>query len=306
MALFVFITENCKDDMTTHSLGSEVDRFRERVEETQSISLFDPFPPPYLVKKKLGGRQGRLICDQRTVDDHAVVVFLAILMRGHRDYEDEFAQNPKGYGEQHFSNLVSDEQIRSFVVERTKTSPTQPKPDPSASEYGMLYGAFSHHQGSCTEDLVCETREWVEQVAHERISNQLALLCVACMEGLSKDTGLHCVPVTGKHGWGVWVLRTERCLLLITPATDTTTKEAEALARKTAESLDGKDIDTVLRASRRAYPTLILADDELWIDLEKDPITASATKPVPGINRGEWWPRLSGTGANYSRAWDSS
>lgn len=83
----VFVTENCREDARDHGLASELEAFRKRVEDTQSTSLFDPFPPPYLVKKKIGGRQGRLIADLRPVGEHAVVVFLAILIRGHHAYE---------------------------------------------------------------------------------------------------------------------------------------------------------------------------------------------------------------------------
>lgn len=52
MTLFVYVTKNCDSDAREHALTDEVERFRERVEQTQSTSLFDPFPPPYLVKKK--------------------------------------------------------------------------------------------------------------------------------------------------------------------------------------------------------------------------------------------------------------
>jgi len=82
MALLVYVTAKCRDDARSHGLNEELERFHARVERTQSTSLFDPFPPPYWVKKKLGGRQGRLIATHRIVGDHAVVIFLAILIRG--------------------------------------------------------------------------------------------------------------------------------------------------------------------------------------------------------------------------------
>ena len=57
MALFVYVTDQCRDDANVHSIKAEIQLFKERVERTQSTSLFDPFPPPYLVKKKIGGKQ---------------------------------------------------------------------------------------------------------------------------------------------------------------------------------------------------------------------------------------------------------
>jgi len=80
MALLVYPTEDCLSDAQTHGLTYEVEKVIQRVEDSQSLSVFDPFPPPYLVKKKLGGRQGRLIASRQSVGDHAVVVLLAMLL----------------------------------------------------------------------------------------------------------------------------------------------------------------------------------------------------------------------------------
>ena len=74
-------------------------------------------------------------------------------------------------------------------------------------------------------------------------------------------------------------MRSEGRLLLITPATESTSSEAEQFARKTAAELDGKDATGVLRSSRRSYPALILADDDLWIDLEKETQANMALSP---------------------------
>jgi tetratricopeptide (TPR) repeat protein len=280
MALFVFVTENCKDDANTHGLLDEVERFKERVESTQSTSLFDHFPPPYLVKKRLGGRQGRLIADQRTVGDHAVVVFLAILIRGDRAYEDQFVKDPVGYGQRHFKDLVSEEQLSRFIAERTRTTPPPDKPEPSGPEYEMLYNAFAHHNGSVgADELVCESKEWVEQVTQDRISNQLVRFCRPCLDALSEGPGLHFLPVTDKQGWGIWALRSEGRLFLITPATEETAVQAKAMADAYSEKLKNKDATAVLQASRRAYPAIILADDELWIELEKEPLANMALSP---------------------------
>ena len=85
MALFVYPTEDCLADAQTHGLSYEVEKLIQRVEGSQSLSVFDPFPPPYLVKKKLGGRQGRLIASRQSVGDHAVVVLLAVMIwKDHR------------------------------------------------------------------------------------------------------------------------------------------------------------------------------------------------------------------------------
>lgn len=279
MTLFVYVTEQCKEDAVSHSLQTEVDRFRDSVESTQSTSRFDPFPPPYLVKKKMGGRQGRLIAEYRQVGEHAVIVFLAILIRGHRAYEDEFSRDPKGYGDQHFSGLVTTQTLEAFVDNRTHEEPEPPKPVPSDADYGLLYGAFAHRTDSSMEDLVCETKLWVDTVSQDRVAKQLNLLCAACLAALSEPPGLHFVPIESKPGWGIWALRGEGRLLLITPSTDTTAADAKRQAEAHATSLDGKSASEVLQASRRAYPALVLVDDDLWIDLQGDTHANMALSP---------------------------
>lgn len=279
MAIFVYVTDRCMDQARTHGFGDDVIRFAARVEDAQTTSMFDPFPPPYLVKKKLGSRQGRLIADLRTVGDHAVIVFLGVLIRGDREYEVEFVRDPHGYGQQHFNGLVTETDLQEFLEERTRTSPPTPKPEPSASEYEYLYSALTAHADSVPDDLICETKEWVVQVAQERIARQLVLLYRPCLDALSREPGLHFVPVSGKPGWGIWAWRTPSQLVLLLPATDTNADEIEAQARQMAAAFEGSDATAILRASRRAYPALILAEDELWIDLEKEPIANIALSP---------------------------
>ena len=96
MTLFVYVTEQCRVEARAHTIADDVERVRLNIEERQSLSTFDQFPPPYLVKKKLHGRQKRLVAETRRVGDHTVVVFLAVMIRGGRDYENEFCRDPRG------------------------------------------------------------------------------------------------------------------------------------------------------------------------------------------------------------------
>src|SRR5712664_3547848 len=101
MAFFVHIGDRCLEDAQRHGLKSAVDAFAETVETAQSLTLFDHFPTPYLVKKKLGGRQGRLIAAYYHAGDHVVIHFLAVMIRGDRPYE-AFSAGPVGYGKSNF------------------------------------------------------------------------------------------------------------------------------------------------------------------------------------------------------------
>lgn len=279
MALFVYVTRNCEEEARTHSLWPEVERFRDRVEATQSTSLFVQFPKPYFVKKKIGGRQGRLIAALHSIGDHAVLVFLSVLIRGDHAYDMGFGRDPVEYGAKHFAGLVDEAGLARFIEERTRTSPPVPKPAPEDVEYQLLYGAFSHHGEPGSEHIVCETSRWVEQVGQERVARQLVLFSRPCLTLLGKEPGLHFQPVESKPGWGAWGYKSEGRLLLIAAATDGNGDETEKYARELAATLEGKTPEQVLRVSRRAYPAIILTDDDLWMDLEKESQANMALSP---------------------------
>src|SRR6185369_5858331 len=120
MSLFVYVTDACLQDAKRHGLAPDLHTLRDRVENSQRTDLFDPFPAGYLVKKKFGGRQGRLIAQHRSVGADAAIVFLSILIRGDHAYEDEFARDARAYGEQHFSHLATDDDLAHYVAERNR------------------------------------------------------------------------------------------------------------------------------------------------------------------------------------------
>ena len=86
MALFVHITEECKEDAEKHDHKEEIERFAKRIETEQRLTLFDNFPPPYL--KKRFKRQMRLLASERSAGEHTVVCFYRLLVRGDREYEE--------------------------------------------------------------------------------------------------------------------------------------------------------------------------------------------------------------------------
>ncbi len=131
MAIFVYITKECRDEAQRHTLQDDLDKFKDRVERAQNARLLEPFPPSYLVKKKFGGRQGRLIAKQVNLDEHAVIVFLSVMIRGESAYENGFSRNHIEYGRQHFDGRYRIEELNRYVAERTATAPAPEKQPPS-------------------------------------------------------------------------------------------------------------------------------------------------------------------------------
>ncbi len=286
MTLFAYVSDECRDGARKHALSEIIERLKSDVEERQSLSQFDQFPPPYLVKKKLLGRQPRLVAELRKVGDHMVVIFLAVMIRGSKEYADEFCRDSEGYGKRHFADLVDNDVLQAYVSERTTVGEALGKPAPSPAEYELLYTAFSHAgvstpnaDGDSLDRIVCETHEWVEQVADQRIQTQLNRLADPCVQALSSESGLRYWPSKEKSGWGVWTYRQGGYVLLVRVVDGTNSKAAEEAARQLARDLEIGGADALLQASRRAYPAIVLADEQLWLILEREEIANMALSP---------------------------
>jgi hypothetical protein len=164
MALFAFVTDQCTDEAEHHGWQNTLDRFAASLEEKQSVGMFEPFPPPYLVKKKFGSYQGRLVAALVPVGEDSVVVLLSVMIKGTHDY-DEFSTDAVPFGQRELEHLYAEKNWAAFVEERTCNSSATPKPTVSGEEYGYLHDVLHHTtaEGVIDEELVCESIEWAEK-----------------------------------------------------------------------------------------------------------------------------------------------
>ncbi len=284
MAIFVYVTTECRLEAEHHAFQVTLENFRERVEAAQSTRLFHHFPKPYLVKKKFGSYQGRLIAAQHAVGEDSVVVFLSVMIRGSNNYETQFGRDPVAYGEQHFKPLYTQSDLVAYVSERTKVSPVAEKAAPSDDEYGYLTQVFGQADNTTGEDSVCESAEWVTRCADARFVNWFANLFQALEQPMKDDArGGELLPVPGKPGWAILCRRFShlRLRLLIAPVVTSDAADLAALRRSHSTLLEGDALrsEDVLPRCRRAYPGLVLANGDLWQNLEKDPHANLALSP---------------------------
>ncbi|MGH8549956.1 MAG: hypothetical protein ACREEM_01155 [Blastocatellia bacterium] len=285
MALFVYVTDACRSDAREHAFEEALERFRERVEQSQDTRHFDPFPPPYLVKKQFGARQGRLVAERHSVNhsetDHTVIVFVAVLIRGERAYDSEFGKDPRTYGERHFRGRFSPEQLQAMVDERLRQDPPEEKPAPSTEEYGYLYQVLGQH-GRQGDEIVCESADWVRRMAEAPFKNWHASFYQALEPGIETDElDIGRVAVPGKPNWGILVRRfvPERILFLCGPFADATGEEE--LRSRYANLLRSETVtqESIIRASKRAYPEIVLLEGDLWLELQKESLGNLALSP---------------------------
>lgn len=280
MSLFVYITDNCENSASRHGVLNELKKFGDRIEHAQSTSSFDKFPAPYLVKKKLAGRQHRLIAKSFEVGDDVVVVFLEVMIRGDRDYDADggFGKDPDGYGRRNFANLVTDDEILTYATSRTATQPVD-LPTPSQDEYQLLYSGFSPRAQRYSDVMVYETDSWISAVREERMRPFLSQLASAALHAYEDSVGLHSTSVPGRPTWKVHSYKDDNGLLLLDlTAGDDASEETDAVRRIRTLQTANEPVD-IRRLARRAYPGIILADVEMWVSVEQEDQANMALSP---------------------------
>jgi hypothetical protein len=289
MSLFVFTTENCRNEASEHGWQDRLESFALSLEQNQSVRMFEPFPPPYLVKKKFGEYAGRLVAAHVPVGEDSVVVLLSALIKGTHDY-DNFSEHAVEYGRQNLEHLYINKNWAAYVDERKAVDPPKPKAAVGEDEYGYLHDVLHHASASGTsaeapeEDLVCESSDWVERCAGPTFQNWHALLHEAVIKAANHDpTGGKLVPVPGKSEWSV-LLRNfpqYQLLWLVAPVIVDDKEALEAIRTKYGKVLNAESpsMEDVLKASRRAYPAVLLADANMWMNLQKEAQANMALSP---------------------------
>lgn len=285
MALFVHITDACRKEASSHSFEEALARLTERVERTQDTRHFDPFPPPYLVKKQFGARQGRLVAERHIVHhegvDHNVIVFVSVLIRGERAYDSEFGKDPERYGESHFRGRFTQDELKAVVAERLQKDPPEEKPPVKEEEYGYLYQVLGQH-GEQGDKIVCESADWVSLMSGAPFKNWHPYIFKALENAdlASTEMGIS-LEVPGKSGWGILCRRfPERRIVFLCGPYENASAE-EILRARYSEILTATNVthEAILKASKRAYPDILLADGDLWLELQKEELGNLALSP---------------------------
>jgi len=280
MTLIVNVTDNCLVSAREHGVQNDVMRLKERVEETQSTSSFDKFPQPYMVKKKIGGRQHRLIAHYDEVDEFVVVTFLEVMIRGSREYDapSGFGKDPEGYGRAHFDELVSPDKLQAFVESR-RAAPPASLPAPDDAEYELLYNGFARDAQSDHASMVYETDEWIEMVGRDTILPYLASIADAALGAYESSHGIDQLPIQGRPDWRIWYLKNDDGVLLLELSVDGPSSPLSEHTSRIRQMHESAQTIDIRREARRAYPGHLLADSALWVDLEREQQANMALSP---------------------------
>ncbi len=272
MAWFAFITKACEEAARRHGVWRQVEDFRDEIKKLQEFALvrFQQFPPPYLVKKKFAGWEGRLIArrydftDQQN-EEHTVIVFLDFMTRGNNGYDKGFGQDPLKYGAAHYENLTTNDELEQYVHEQLEKDPIPSLPDPSDYEWGYLTAALQQTE-DWGDDYIYESQEWNDSINQKvYLQGQIFTLLGNCSFD-QEGGGQSPIQSSGREQILYYSFPSLHIIFL---AGLGTAEELAVLKRRYDKVLSDSSRELLARYSCRAYPRLVLgADFELWRNIE--------------------------------------
>ena len=220
-----------------------------------------------------------MVAAEKKVGEHLVVVLLRLLVRGGNEYG-PFLRDPATWAKRSYADALGGTTLDDWVRERTKIAPPEPPPMLLESEKTFLWTSAYGEQGE--DVMVCESEEWVQQVSEPRIADRLILLPELIIEAIGRPAGdLHVVRSEKDDRLAVLVFNTvdaKHCAILSVTYGESD-EESSSRARRWCEIVANADLNTILRHSRRSYPSLICCDDDLWMTVQRDPQANLALSP---------------------------
>lgn len=271
MALLVTITDECQEDIRSHSIQKEVNLFKNRLLESQRTSFFDNFPPPYL--KKRFKRQLRLIASEQRVGEDIVIVFCRILVRGQGEYG-KFLEAPKDYGDKYFAPLISHDKLQELVEQFKTEANLVKKPELTESEANFLWGLVGREDAYIGDYFVYESYKWMQSVQDENVHNRLIKIPSILMSVIDKNLNVNSMPVDSNFEIIFNLVPQEKILLLI----DIISKK-DHNPDNFNEFYELSDRESINQYSGRSYPSIFLSDEDIWIDIENNKEANIALSP---------------------------
>ncbi|MBQ9336710.1 MAG: hypothetical protein IJS14_05365 [Lentisphaeria bacterium] len=274
MAWFAYISKECEKAARLHGVFPKVVELQQKVEELQQDCLprFHQFPPPYLVKKKFAGKEGRLIAERREIpdgaDEHTVIVFLDFMTRGNADYEREygFGHDPIAYGEQHYRGIAPESELKEYI-EKKRPEIHEPS-EPSSSEYGYLHAALSSSYEALGDGYIYESNEWNNAINQADFVPRQSEIFGKLSDFTAKNqVGSHVIRISSEIEALGYSFPKDKIHFLAGLGRE---KEIGRIREKYDKIFAAEtSVDTLARYSCRAYPAMVLAADlDLWTAIE--------------------------------------
>jgi len=266
MHYIVYETEECIKLAEKYNCITELSKLKAKIEIEQSIGTFERYlPSPYI--RKYIGANFRLIAAEVGLDNNSFICFLKILPRGSKEYKDWLSNLSLFNGE-----IPS----HKTIVEYYKNNASKDKielPDLTTAEYEFLLTL--HPNFTQNEEIIIESIDWVNTInqgEYEPYKLQFRNLLLELVEnkdkycnkneiiGIQKDIAINYAykPDINKYFLILPVLlRKSDC-------------DISKITNKYINLEKIQDASELIKYGRKSYPSYVLADDDIWLSIQKN------------------------------------
>lgn len=271
MSYYVVVTSKCAESAKKHNISDKVNDLKDEIEKKQYIGFLDYFPSFFL--KKRFERQQRLVAQEKRVtlttgEEVSAIIFYDIFIRGNAQYR-EFIDSPKEYAEKNFEKLISEQDIQAEINRRIRNQKVVKFPELTDGEYSFLYSTNIYRSNSNNESMVYESSDWVQSVKEKKVHSFLSKIADTLIDVIDKKTDNTLVKVKNEEITVVFKNFHDK---IFVAGMSTTAEKTEELQNKYEDILLQTDINenSIAKKSVRSYPSFVLADKNIWLEIEED------------------------------------
>ena len=282
MGFYVYITEDCEEAAKKHGCWQDIRRFRDKVLADQNTIRFEYFPPPFL--KKRFRKQHRLVAAERQLEEETVIIFHRLMIRGNAQYND-FISDPRDYGRRFLTPKVTDDQLRQWLKAQQQTEKAAPKPAPSEAEQRYLWDIAAENTDQNNDKFIFESLDWIEQLEEDKRQHLLKPIRRVLASEVDKQTPFATKTVQlPEHGGITLVGRYfPNAKWLFLAGIEEPAEDASGLTSRYRQLLfeEEEEIEreVLLRNSAKSYPDYLLADENTWVNIERNAASNLALSP---------------------------
>lgn len=273
MAFYIHISEVCEKEARKHHSLDHVRNFAEKLEQQQNIDYLDSYGKHFIVKDF--GRSYRLIIRKVYEGDDCLLVFWHFYPKSATEYSD-FYKNPDHFVEL-FDSAFSQDYLDKVLQEKRQQGGTtfEQIRELSEDEKNFLFQQLPF--STVNRDwVILESEDWLlrtlpsstgkksndNALVFSPYISQLHNLVLKALEDNNENT------LIASNGIGILVERFPKfkILFLIAPVRSQDHTDIYELHKKYADIFSNDvDEEKLIRRAKRSYPSVVVYDDELWI-----------------------------------------
>lgn len=289
---YVHITDECRADASRRNRAEDIENLARQICTTQGLPGYASLPGHFR-KKKFGAKM-RLLAYEYISGMDSLIVFLRLWAKGENELETFEAKHDGNLADPRIAGKYlrySPEQLADLLSELKQQPPPPSLPAPSDSERGWLDQVQGHAD---SEDPIFESERWCQLILDPRFSKRELrfheILASKAFEDLRSTPGggtrfaVRLCENTQNPQYQILLAidtHTQDVLLLEPILRDQNSEPNETMLAR-AEKLIERDCDDehgLRRLAVRAYPHLIVCDENMWLAIEGDTAGNLALSP---------------------------